>query len=461
MICDTIKYGGQTLLMIYHHGFDDEIKERCLKIVEKVGAYNLIFTETLASDDEIDNIADWLIKEEGLLTPDSTKNPYGQASCAYMVHYECANKPSRIFKFSKDRYSLNISVDKLIQINEFTMKYTGLDIEKNLMLYGDTLVFKSYARNYRADKADGIIVESLSAGSTVIVRFKKNDIIVSTKLVCVDHETEVTEIKSDKPWTYHDIEIFENDELVYYRKDLSYIRQIHFNMQIKGVDKRIKLNKIADSYAIEHKGDNYVSNIGDSLDKYEEIVSISASEIKKRLDAEKPDNQVTFVKPGELKKAMDLIGSVMQTASDTIWIFDSYFTDVNDIKGMLDWIRILTNCKAQSKNVVFYSKGANNALDLEKLKSEIESDTELSTILRTRKTLGIHFYQTKSPIHDRFILTETANINTGLAMGTSFNSLGNNYYCIYKLSHIASQTIWDELAAWTRDGNNLLKDAEV
>jgi len=62
MICDKITYGGQVLLTVYHQGFDDEIKERSLKIVEKVGSYNLIFTETLVSDDEIVNIADWSIK---------------------------------------------------------------------------------------------------------------------------------------------------------------------------------------------------------------------------------------------------------------------------------------------------------------------------------------------------------------------------------------------------------------
>ncbi|MDR3600898.1 MAG: hypothetical protein P4L49_10545 [Desulfosporosinus sp.] len=461
MICDRIVYGGQSLLTVYHQGFDDEIKERRLKIVEKVGAYKLVFTETLVSDDELDNITNWSIKEEGLLTPDSTKNPYGEAACAYMIHYEYANKPLRIFNFSGDRYFLRIPVDKLIQINEFVKKYTGLDIDKNPMNYGDIFVYRSFACNYRANKEEGIVVESLPAGSTVIVRFKKSDIIVSTKVVRIDHETEETEIKAGKPWTYHDIEIFFDDELVYYRKDLSYIRRMQINMQIKEPQKRIRLNKIANSYAFERNGSGHVSNIGDPLEEYEEMMNASASEIKKRLNVEKADDQVTFMKPGEIQKAIDLIGSVMQTASDTIWIFDSYFTDVNGIKGMLDWIRILANCPAQSKNVTFYSKGPNNALDLVALKKEIERDAELGIILRTRNALGIHFYQTKSPIHDRFVLTETDKIYSGLAIGTSFNSLGDHYYCVFKLSHKASQTIWNELESWTINSNNLIKDEEV
>lgn len=462
MICDRITYGGQVLLTVYHQGFDAEIKERRLKIVEKVGSYNLCFTEELVSDEEVTNyIVDWSIREEGLLTPDSTINPYSDAACAHMIHYGYFNKPSRIFKFSGDRYLLGISIEKLININEFIKKYTGFDIEKNPMLFGDILVFRCYARNYHANKEEGIIVENLPAESTVIVRFKKNDMIVSTKIVRIDHDAEETEIKSDKPWTYHDMEIFFNDELVYYKKDISYIRRMQLNMHLDAPKKRIKLNKIASSYTFDRTGKGHVSNIGDPLDEYEEMMNASASDIKNRLNAEKPDNQVTFMKPGELEKAINLIGSIMQTASNAIWIFDSYFTDINGMNGMLDWIRILANCEAESKNVVFYSKGLKNALDLEALKKEIERDTELSMMLRTRKALGIHFYQTKSPIHDRFVLTETDNIHSGLAIGTSFNSLGDHYYCIFKLSHKASQTIWDELKSWILDDNNLLEEEEV
>jgi len=175
-----------------------------------------------------------------------------------MTHYMYVNKPSRIFEFSIDRYSLGISVDKLIQINEFVKKYIGLDIEKNPMYYGDIFIYRSYAINYHANKEEGIIVERLPAGSTVIVRFKKHDAIVSTKIVRINHETEETEIKSDKPWTYHDIEIFFDDVLVYYRKDLSYIRRMQLNMQLKGSEKRIRLNKIADNYAFERKGSSHV-----------------------------------------------------------------------------------------------------------------------------------------------------------------------------------------------------------
>lgn len=461
MICDRIIFGGQILLTIYHQGLDNEINNRRLNIVEKVGRYNLIFTETIISDAEIEDIVGWSAKESGLLTPESTKNPYSGGTCAYMVHYQYYNKPSLLFRFMKDKYVLKIPIEKLIQINSFIKKYTGFDIEKNPMFYGDVLLLKSYSKNYYAKNSDGIILKNVPIGSTVIVRFKKDEVIVLTKVVRISDENLETEIKSDKLWTFCDIEIFFNDELMYYEKDVSFARSIKLKMQIQDSGKRIRLNKIANNFTIKGNAGSHVTNIGELPDEFEEIMHASANEVKHRLNAEKTDEQVIFMKPKELKKAVNLIGDIMQEALDTIWIFDSYFTDINDINGMLDWIRILANCRAQTKNVVFYCKNLDNALDIEKLKNEIENDIELSVMLRDKNKIGVHFYQTRSPIHDRFVLTETNNTNAGLAMGTSFNSLDDHYYCIYKLSHKTSQLIWEELEEWMHKGNNLIKDEEM
>jgi len=460
MICDKITYGGQTLLTIYHQGFDDEIGTRSLKTIKEIGSYNLVFTEKKVKDDIVDNITDWSVKEEGFLTPSASLNPYTNDACAYMTHFRFASKPSRLFKFCKNRYHLNITIDNLMEINKFIKKYTGLSIEKNPMLYGDIFVFKNQILDYHTNELDEIMVKDLPKGATAIVKFKKSDIIVSTKITKTASNAEEIVIKSDKPWEHFDIEMYENDELLYLKKDVTYIRHIQMNLQMSGIGKRVKLNKIGDSYTIE-KNNNIISNIGNPLDSFEEMMNSSTSEILKYLNAAKPNNQIVFIRPGELEKAIDLIGNVMQKANDVIWVFDSYFTDINDIRGMIDWIRILTNCKAPSKNLVFFCKSSDKALDLEGLKKEIRKDSVLNTIIRTRKTLGIHLYQTRMPIHDRFILTESDNINSGLAMGTSFNSLGNHHYCIYKLGHSTTQTIWNELESWMRSKNNLVKDGEV
>ena len=84
---------------------------------------------------------------------------------------------------------------------------------------------------------------------------------------------------------------------------------------------------------------------------------------------------------------------------------------------------------------------------------EINEDSSLQDIVRTKKQLGICFHQTKSPIHDRFILVRNGTSYSGMILGTSFNSLDSNHYCLTKLSGNSAKTIYTELTDWLNSGN--------
>mgnify|MGYP006869414122 FL=1 len=47
---NTVAYAGQTLLTVYHKGFDEQIGDRKSKRTEKPGKYNLSFYEEVVSD---------------------------------------------------------------------------------------------------------------------------------------------------------------------------------------------------------------------------------------------------------------------------------------------------------------------------------------------------------------------------------------------------------------------------
>lgn len=460
MICDKVIYRGQTILTIYHQGLNCKSPNRRIKQSEKIGRYNLTFIETFAEDTEIENIKDWAFKEEGLIEPDSTKNPYSDVACAYMVHYSYAKKPLCIYFFKDNKYFLKISIDDYLRISEFIKKYTGMDMESNPMFYGDVFIFRCNEREYKHNKSNGIILENIPANSTVIVHFKNGDMVVSSKILTVETETENLEICSDEPWSSHDIEIFNGEKLIYYKKNASYIKSISLQTQIKERGKTVKLNKIGTEYTIEKESETRISHIGELIDKYEDILQTSSWEIIKEIKSEKPDDQVFLIKPGELSKATKLIGSALELAKDELWIFDSYLTDKKGMSKILDWLRIIANCYANSKNVIFYCGDSNNALNISEIKSEIEKDSILSTMLRNERGIGIHFYQVKSPIHDRFVLIKNNNEYCGLSIGTSLNSLDKNHFCISKLSHAASKIIYNELILWMKDGNIIL-DEEV
>lgn len=73
----TARYGGQTILTIYHLGLDKDVPKRRIEKTEKIGRYSLKFIETFVEDEEIENIKDWISKDEGIISPGKSLNPYG------------------------------------------------------------------------------------------------------------------------------------------------------------------------------------------------------------------------------------------------------------------------------------------------------------------------------------------------------------------------------------------------
>ncbi|MCB2343299.1 hypothetical protein [Clostridium estertheticum] len=458
MVQDIISYAGQTLITIYHKGFDTNIGAKKNEYIEKVGRYNLKFNEKVVPDNDATMISGWAWKFEGLLENNEEKNPYGESACVYMEEYVYINKPDRIFSIKEDEYLLKISIEQLQQINEFVKKYTGLSIERNPMCYGNIIVYDSCVIEYHAKQEEGIVVSEVRANTMVIVRFKMNKVVVSTKIVKVSQLTKNLEIISEKKWNCHDIEVYKDDELIYIAKDISYMRRMSLNMHIGGQGKRIKLDKLTSEFVMKNNGSGETTIIRDKADELEELEELynkSNYSIANRLKQEVDDNMVVFINPGEINKAMKLITDFLQSQYNEIWIFDAYFTDKNKIAYTIDWMRIIAYCGAESKkiNIVFYCKNNENAYGVDEITQHIVQDSVIRDVLKNKKSLGVSLYQTKSPIHDRFIITNHEGKYSGLAIGTSFNSLGENHYCIYKLSHVISRNIWNDLKMWLENGN--------
>lgn len=456
MVCDKITYGRQTLLTLYHQGFST-LEAR--KIKEKVGRFNLIFEENECPDDDLPIPAGWFMKEEGLVFQDSPMNPYGPEACARVEHYCYALKPLRLFRMtpSKSEYRLAIPVEDFLQIEEFVKKYTGFPITKNPMYYGDVFIYQPYLRCYHAKQAEGIVVEHLPANAMVVVRFQRNSMVVASKIVHTSEPAERVEILAGAPWDYHDIEIYADDRLIFCQKDISYVRKIHLTLNIDGGKEKVRLDKIAEAYQIDRPDSVETINIGYDPNSIEETLSWSNCAIMRKLDAERPDPSCTFICPGEMDRAVELIGKTMESALDRLWVFDSYFTDRDSLGKTMDWLRIITRCHAKEKNIVFFAKSAEKALRVDEFVEKIRADHELARFMRGREQLGLRLYQTISPIHDRFVFTGSEDTISGLALGTSFNSLDKNHYCIFRLSGHAAKTIWSGLCTWMGNGNIVSK----
>lgn len=462
MICQNIIYKGHEILTIYHRGFSDLVRDRRLIKTEKVGNWNLTFTESIIDDAEIETIQDWCAKEVGLIGPSSPNNPYGDRACTYVVHYSYGDKPLSIFKPHNEHYELKLPVQDFLFICDFTKKYTGLDIKSCPMVLGDIFIFDCQKISFKHNGYNGIILDNVPLNTTIFVDFKFNDMVVASKIVTATKTHEALEICSDWPWESHDIKVYSGERLIYFENDVSYIHSISLTVKSASPGESIPLRKIGTHFNMNESFTETTTTIGTPLDEYVHKLQKSSHKIRNMIRAENPDDRVYFIKPGEESQALAIIGNVLQDAKDDLWLFDPYFTDKNGIDKSLDFLRIISKCKSKSKNIVVYSNlKTNNTLNLKDFLTHIKKDAFFRDILRRKNNIGINFYQTKSPIHDRFIIIKSGNKCDGLNIGTSFNSLDRNHYCISKLSHFASKKILTELIYWMEEDNNIISREKV
>lgn len=459
MVCNEIVLGGNSILKIYHKDFNDA-SDRKILYDRKIGRFNLEFRQYQVSDEELNGISDFIYKREGLLQPNVCPNPYGDRVCATMTHYVFDEKPHKIFDTKEKIYSLKLSIQDFIEVAEFTEKYTGIEIKKDPMLFGDALVFSFCNIDIKATKDNGITINNIPANATnIAVCFKNIDLVVHSELITVPTGTSCINIDCKEKWNNHDISIYSKSKLIYSRKNLSYFMGFNIETRIS-TDKDIPLSTIGDNYRISEYSSQTISRSAKRIDTSAELIDKASKNIIRLIENETTDTQVTFIKPGELDKARILIGKAMESAKDDLWIYDAYFTDKNDIAKSLDWLKIISNCKANNKNIVFFTRDTNKCLDTDGLKSEIESDSYLQDIIRISGKLGITFYQSNSPIHDRFILVRNESSFYGLIMGTSFNSLDRNHYCLSKIIGNSAKNILTELEEWLNAGN-IINSLEV
>lgn len=451
MVCNEIILGGSSILKIYHKDFNEASYRRILHN-KKIGRCNLEFREYQVSEEDIDCISGWIYKREGLLEPDICPNPYGDTVCARMTHYIFDDKPSKIFGTKKNKYPLKISILDFIEMTEFIEKYTGIKIKNSPMLFGDILIFSACKIDIKATNENGVTVSNVPKNSIVTVSFKNKDFIVYSSLISLQDDKTVIDIPCKEKWNNIDIYIYSNGNLIYLRKNLYYIR--NYNVQARIVtNKTIPLNKISNEYVIKEYSAQTISSPAKKGETSAEIIDNAAQKLLCLIDNEKVDTQIFFIQPGEFNKAFELIGETIVSANDTLWVFDSYFTDKEGILKSLDWLNIISHCKADKKNIVFYSNAQNNSLNIFEFLNEIKKDADLQEYIRGSGKLGISLYQTKSPIHDRFILVQNGSSFKGLIMGTSFNSLERNHYCLSKLEGNSAKTILTELKYWLNAGN--------
>lgn len=447
MIKNIIRYKNKVILTLYHQGFpQDDLTLKRFR-VEHIRKNRIIFSEEYVPDYEWNNLIGYAWEESALITPKEKYNPYYEKACVNMIHRIFPDKPAVIWK--KD--GTTIDEDDLNKILIFIQKYTGMNLEKHPVFLGDVFLFSPSEFEYHSNEENSIILHKLESGMRIIVHLKNQHNIIESKTIDITEDTEELEITTKCNWNNHDIEIYKDNQLIYIDKDVSYIRSMHLNFSIAGRKKRIPLTTLQDYYELELQNEVRKSIIGTPPEPVQEFLAEMNQTLVHKLDNQKASDRFLFVRPGELSIAMKKITDIIFRAMDELWLIDSYFTDRGSgLKQMTDWLRLIVNSNATNKNIIFYCSNENKALNATQLKNHIQNDPIIQNAIESRQTRGIQLFQTKSAIHDRFLIIRNGDTYLGLSIGTSFNSLNSNHYCINTLAHREAKEVLEVLCTWMK-----------
>lgn len=453
LIKDTIKYRNQDILTIYHRGFAQAEAGRRVERKEKSGKYNLIFREESVEESEIMQLSGWSWKEEGVLPAHEKINPYSDRASARMEHYVFFKKPDTIFKEKNDLYQNKLSIQQLTEVISFIQRYTGVDLTDRPIYMGDVFVFSCTKCDYHLDDNRDIILESVSAGMTIIIHCKKSERIVFSQILEIQKDEENFTIHVNVEWNSMELQIFREGKLCFYENNIAFASQIHLRFSVDSGKQRIPLKKLRDYFEIPNQKSAHETIVGEERDKAQDVLLGSNAYFVKKINNEKASSRFWCISPGEEDIAVDVITKVMMQAADDVWLFDAYLTERNYIGNIMDWMRILANCHAKKKHLFFYCK--DSTLTLEEFEHELCSDKEVA-----KGKPDIFLYQTRTSIHDRFLIIRSGEEFGGLTIGTSLNSLASNHYCINKLTHAEAQSVYQSIMRWLKD-SNIVQRGEV
>ena len=457
MIQQLFFYKRKVILTVYYD-FDCQIKTRCIK--EKLSGGIVYLEERFLNEPDVEDVAacrQVLKIEEGLFDfgkTNSYTDPFGYFNriYVYVKHFLCADKPNSIFSGANiSELQCEISDVELSSVLNFIKRYSGLDLYEKPVYIGDVLIFRPHVFNIRSNNDWQLIVSHLKKGMHVTAILFQGNHIAGYCECTATSDTEEACLSPKCKWSYTDVTITYNGKVVYHAKGLLFLRNLCVQGHIHH-DKFVPLKKIASGCHLDVSELHSQSAIGHEADKRDGLLYQKNSEIAKKLKNLEISVRFKFIsdKP-EMQIVLEKIKDVMSEAQKELWVFDAYFTDSkNGLDKAIDWLRIIANLQAKKKYVVFYNrkneKTISEILEFEKL---VKSDTECARVIRNNGKLYVNFIQTIKPIHDRFVIGLKDNGEyIGLSVGTSFNSLDSNFYCITELSTAETKQVYCTLTSW-------------
>lgn len=455
MIENRIVFDGEEILCVYHKGVDDFVTVNHEEHITLDGKL-LEFIEQKVDSDVVINKVSSLTSIQGVLSTGADLNPYGDMVSAHCSHYIVTKKPS--FLFYRDEFTSN-DANILIELFDFINTYCGLQLKKYPLHLGDIFIFEPTpveVRGNELDGGDGLTLINLPVDSMLIVHFKSYDnlgdteYIVDTAIVNVERTDTCINVSSKHPWQSFDIFIYREGKLIYKSIDNFIMYLVHMAIDIQCEPVGLSLKRLGETVIQQPSEKFFIAEKmidPNSLRAYNkqivDNVALYADGVNKILYCGSDE---------DIQIEKDYIIRQLEHVADEIVICDSYFTDYRNDKDkdkIFEWLAILANMSAKLKTIVFHvtrKDGSNRAFTSDKLLKNIPLYREVANYYRNHNnSLGIYCIETKIPIHDRFIFTRTGKDVQCLVVGTSFNSLGENFHCIHQYTGTTAKSLYESI----------------
>lgn len=455
MIENRIIFDGEDILCVYHKGVDDLVTVNHKEYITLDGKL-LEFIEQKVDSDVVLNKVSSLTSIQGVVSTGQDLNPYGHRASAHCSHYIVTKKPS--FLLYSDAFTSN-DANILIKLFNFINTYCGLQLKKYPLHLGDIFIFEPTpveGWGNEIDGVDGLTFTNLPVDSMLIVHFKSYDnlgdteYIVDTAIVNVGRTDTCINVSSKHPWQSFDIFIYHEGKLIYKSIDNLIMYLVHMAIDIQCEPVGLSLKRLGESVIQQPSEKFFIAEKmidPNSLRAYNkqivDNVALYADGVNKILYCGSDE---------DIQIEKDYIIRQLEHVADEIVICDSYFTDYRNDKDedkIFEWLAILANMSAKLKTIVFYvtrKDGSNRAFTSDKLLKNIPSHREVANYYRNHNnSLGIYCIETKIPIHDRFIFTRTDKDIQCLVVGTSFNSLGENFHCIHQYTGATAKSLYESI----------------
>jgi len=436
MLKDTITYGGQQIITVFHENEELDVPGRQWKEREKVGRYWLDFEET-SNHSAKEFPKEDSIAEQELLPFNHPLSPCkSEEFCAFMTRYRTTEKPSHIFLPNAQNFRLD--QESWEKICTFTKRYTGIDLSKAPMACGDSFLFHYVQLCYHETKQGSIVVKP-DGFDRIDIHFKRKNVICEFQSCPVERQTEIEFIPT-QDWGTFDIFAYGEDKLWFYAKDVSFIHSISIRASF-GEDRTIPLKK--NGYSAKYTNSNS-----------QELVSLGQAKVNLRLQQDQLEAHLLvesarkeaascLIEKGSDCEVYNLANKMLDRLWDEVWLFDPYLLDRKGTATLIDWMRLLCGSPAKVICAVYYQKSTqDNAMTLEEARSLLTKDWALLQLLRTKPN-SLHLLGLNEYVHDRFVLCRVGTTFGGISLGTSLNSLDTNYFCIHKLTQEFAKKCWE------------------